>query len=201
MPDNRVNKASTSKNVARGKDIRPKKQSADNKIEELIARLGTDDTLAHEDARTALIKIGTSAVPALVELLKDPRAHVRWEVAKALVSIGAHSSAPALAEALEDKIFDVRWLAAEGLIGMGIAGLIPTMDALITEKKRDWIWDGAHHVIHDLSKGRLENILKPVLDAYDSGEPHLAVPLAVRKALAELRTMQKTDRKAAKHRR
>jgi HEAT repeat protein len=195
MPDNKANKAATGKDTARGKGTNPKKEATSNEIAELIAILGSDDNLANEDARTALIKIGKPAVPSLIKLLRDKNDHVRWEAAKALTSMGDPSSAPALTRALEDKVFDVRWIAAEGLIGMGVQGLIPTLEALVTEKERDWIWEGAHHIIHDLAKGRLESILRPVLEAYDSQEPHMTVPLAVRKALQELRPMRKPSRK------
>ncbi|MGA9048571.1 MAG: HEAT repeat domain-containing protein [Dehalococcoidia bacterium] len=195
MPNNEADKAAMGEKTTRGINTRLKKESEHNSIESLIAMLGGDDNLTHEDARIALVKIGKPAVPSLIKLLKNERTHVRWEAAKALASLGDPSSAPALTNTLDDKVFDVRWIAAEGLIGLGVQGLIPVFEALVSERKRDWLWEGAHHVIHDLAKGRLEIVLRPVLDAYDSPEPHLSVPLAARKALEELKSMQKSGLK------
>ena len=79
-----------------------------------------EDAVVRRRARNGLIVLGNLAVDPLIQLLRDPTTHVRWEAAKALGSIGAPRAAPALVRVLdEDEDFDVRWLAAEALAGLG----------------------------------------------------------------------------------
>src|SRR5437879_5314590 len=84
-------------------------------IDLLIDALASEDIKSRREALGALIRRGTMAVNALVELLKSHNEHVRWEAAKALGKIGGHESAEALVGALDDDSLDVRWLAADGL--------------------------------------------------------------------------------------
>jgi HEAT repeat protein len=68
-------------------------------------------------AAEALKKIGSAAVPALIEALKDRDGYVRRNAAGALGIIGrdAKAAVPALNEALNDKNRDVRESAAWAL--------------------------------------------------------------------------------------
>ena len=101
----------------------------------------------------------------------------------------------ALIEALNDKIFDVRWLAAEGLILIGRGALAPLLQALMEHPDSLWLREGVHHVLHDLDKGDLIEILQPVIFSLEGFEPSVEAPLAVQttlKALVKKRNNRRT---------
>jgi hypothetical protein len=49
-----------------------------------------------------------------------------------------------------------------------------------------WLREGIHHVLHDMNKGKLGNVLRPVLVALEGTEPSLEVPLAAQATLDAL---------------
>jgi len=152
-------------------------------IETLIAALSSRDDAARVKARHSLVAMGRPAVPLLAEVLKGADGLARWEAAKALGEIGVPEAAPILVEALKDEEFDVRWLAAIGLIGMNIKGLKPLLHALMEQGDSVFLREGAHHVIHDLTKGELRKYLSLVLAALENVEPAMSVPQAAFHAL------------------
>ena len=155
-------------------------------ISALIADLGSKDGLVRVRARVCLVAIGGKAVGPLVEALASKKRWVRWEAAKALGQTGDPAAAQALVRALEDEVFDVRWLAAEGLIAVGDKGLVPLLQALVERSDSMWLREGAHHVLHDISRGELKEIMRPVLAALDGIEPSVEVPFAAKTALNKL---------------
>lgn len=164
--------------------------SADDsaKIEQLTQTLNHDDAVERDGARHQLAKLGSAAVPALIEALRDNRERVRWEAAKTLESIADPASAPALVDILADKDDDVRWVAGEALVAIGPQAVAPVLEALVKKDHPQWSYDGAHQVLHDLSDERLSPILQPVLKALQSSEPEIATPVEAEKALQKLRT-------------
>ncbi len=82
----------------------------------LINDLTCKDVFKCRRARQALVDMGESVVPYLVDALDHRKGWVRWEAAKALGQIPGAAATAALVAALGDRSFDVRWLAAEGLI-------------------------------------------------------------------------------------
>jgi HEAT repeat protein len=155
-------------------------------ITSLVADLASSDELVRTDARQSLVDIGGPAVFPLIEALGDPRRQVRWEATKALGEIANPAAAPALVKTLRDTEFSVRWLAAEGLIALGSKGLRPLLRALIEYSDSVWLRQGAHHVVHDLARGDLKEVLQPVVAALQGIEPSLEAPLAARAALDAL---------------
>lgn len=155
-------------------------------ISALIADLGSKDGLVRVRARVCLVAIGGKVVGSLVEALASKKRWVRWEAAKALGQTGDPAAAQALVRALEDEVFDVRWLAAEGLIAVGDKGLVPLLQALVERSDSMWLREGAHHVLHDISRGELKEIVRPVLAALEDIQPSLEVPFAAKTALNEL---------------
>ncbi len=147
--------------------------------EELILALSSEDDKVRVKARSSLVALGKAAVPLLAKALKETDNLVRWEAAKALGEIGVSEAGPLLVEALEDEQFDVRWLAAVGLINMNIKGLKPLLHALMERTESVPLRDGAHHVIHDLTKGELKKYLAPVLSCLESAEPTAECPRVV----------------------
>ncbi len=155
-------------------------------ISGLITRLGHKDGLIREEARLSLVDIGQPAVTPLVKLLADKREQVRWEAINALSEIADPSSAHALVKCLEDKVFEIRWLAAQGLVKMGVEGLVPALKAILLTKKPDWLWDGVRHIVHDLAKDDLEELLLPLKEAFDDVDYRIKVPIEARRALDKM---------------
>ena len=160
-------------------------------LESLIPALSSEDDAKRVKARHSLVAMGRAAVPSLTEVLKNGTGLARWEAAKALGEIGVPEAAPSLVEALKDEEFDVRWLAAIGLIGMNIKGLKPLLHALMEQGDSVLMREGAHHVIHDLTKGGLRKYLAPVLAALENVEPAMSVPQAAFHALEMLEKEKK----------
>ena len=82
--------------------------------------------------------------------------------------------------ASEDGI--VRVKARERLVAFKARAVIPLIDILSDE--HHWVREGVHHVLHDMNKGNLHEILLPVLAALEGNNPALEVPLAAQTALA-----------------
>ncbi len=166
------------KHAARSKKMKSAR-TGEPSSEDLFAALSSEDDEVRVKARSSLVAMGKAAVPSLAKALKEPDNLVRWEAAKALGEIGISEVAPLLVEALEDEQFDVRWLAAVGLINLNIKGLKPLLHALMERTESVPLRDGAHHVIHDLTKGELKKYLAPVLSCLESAEPTAECPRVV----------------------
>ena len=146
-------------------------------IPALIAGLAHKNAVVRRRARNGLIAAGTPAVDSLMELLGDRKAHVRWEAAKALGSIGDPKAAPILVEVLEeDDDFDVRWLAGQALTALGREGLRPLLLALADRPHSITLQEGAYHVCHRLSQIQAYRLVKPVLAALRCSSPNWSFP-------------------------
>ena len=183
IPGN-VNKKSTVPGQESGRAIRKTDKMS---VSSLIAKLASDDGVARVKARRQLVVYKARAVAPLIEALSDDRHWVRWEAAKALSQIGNQESIHALLEALSDKEFDVRWLAAEGLIRIGRKSVVPILATLVGDADSRLVREGIHHVLHDMKKGDLGQVLRPILAALEGNEPTLQAPLAARAALSALK--------------
>jgi hypothetical protein len=158
----------------------------------LVEHLGYDDSVYRQEAREKLAAMGRAATPALVESLYDPRERVRWEAAKALITIGDPLTAPALVTALDDDNEDVRWVAGEALVALKDAAVAPLLHMLIKRASSYGFCKGAHHVLHELAKKpRRHDLLTPVRLALESNEPGVTAPPA---ALTALETWRQTLR-------
>ena len=155
-------------------------------IDSLVAALASPERVTRQTARETLVAVGHPAVGPLLPLLDDRNDHVRWEAAKSLADIGDPDAAPALVQTLEDREAGVRWLAAEGLIRMRRAGLKSLFQALIERPDSVWLREGAHHVLHSLTKMGLAEGMMPVLAALEGIEPTATLPSAARRALDTL---------------
>lgn len=158
-----------------------------DKIRGLVKALDDEDWRKRHEARERLVEIGKPAVPYLIEALTHPKEYVRWEIAKALVTIKAPEAAPALANALMDESYEIGWLAAEALIALGKIALPPILQVLIDNPESVNLKHGAHHVMHDLErKGLLNEESLQVMDELREIEIVEAFPMTVRKALDSL---------------
>ena len=173
------------KSVSRAKKKEAVRPSA-SILDALIRSLSSEDDGVRVKARHSLVTMGKTALTRVAEALKDGNSLLRWEAAKTLGEMGAPEAAPFLVTALEDEQFDVRWLAAIGLIGMNIKGLKPLLHALMEHGDSVFLRQGAHHIIHDLTKGELRKYLAPVLTALEGTEPTVGCAQAAFHALEML---------------
>ncbi len=81
--------------------------------------------------------------------------------------IGDMEATEVLVSTLEDRMFDVRWLAAEALISIGREALAPLLRTLVKRPDSYWLRTGAHHVLHDIEKWHLDELLWPILVALE----------------------------------
>jgi HEAT repeat protein len=155
-------------------------------INSLINILTSNDGFARLSSRNSLIKIGSKAVPGLIEALISKQVLTRWEAAKALSLIGDQTALQALVNAMDDKEFDVRWVAAEGLITLGNPAIQPLLHLIMTHPDSVRLREGVHHVLYALYARDLNEVIKPVIDALEDTEAPLQVPWAAEKALKSL---------------
>jgi len=86
-----------------------------------LLQLVTDpDAVTVNLAATALIAIGTPAVPALLDLIENASHVVRIEIVRALASIGDPRAIPALMNALEQDSPAMHFWAEQGLDRLGL---------------------------------------------------------------------------------
>ena len=155
-------------------------------LSRLAAALGDRNPGVRHRARMSLVALGPTSVPHLIAALESPRENARWEAAKSLQAIADARAAPALVLRLGDGDSGVCWVAAEALIALGPKAIVPLMHGLIAHNNSSTFLDSAHHVLHDLNKGALRNIVGPVLQALDRPSPDTGAPLAAHRALRAL---------------
>ena len=104
-------------------------EAARASVPQMIVMFKDDDSLVYEPARLGLANFGVIAVPALIDLLRDP--DNRAAAAAVLGDIGpeAEAAVPALARALEDSDDDVRRTSADALgdIGPAAEAAVPAL--------------------------------------------------------------------------
>lgn len=154
-------------------------------ITPLIDALASHDGITRQEARALLIKRGHDAVTELIRALRHPQEQVRWEAAKALISIADPAATSALAEALRDEDGDVRWLAAEGLIALGSISIWPVLGLLTRCGDSAELRGAAHHVLDADFDDELNALIAPVVDALEGSSPETAAPVAAYRALYE----------------
>jgi HEAT repeat protein len=107
----------------------------------LVEQLKGTDEARRGRAATELITIGEPAVPALVELLRDPDPRYRRAAASTLWGLGLKGKAavPQLADALSDPDPEVRGAAALALHAMGreARAAVPALIAAIRDQDRN----------------------------------------------------------------
>jgi HEAT repeat protein len=89
-------------------------------VPSLIERLQDADYLCAELAADALVQIGQTAVPALLDVLADGAPRPRLHATRALAQIGDTRAIPALFRVLDEDSALLEYWAAEGLERMGV---------------------------------------------------------------------------------
>jgi hypothetical protein len=159
-----------------------------NRLGELIEQLADENPVTRQSARDELVRLdGHDVTRALVAELIDPRAHVRWEAAKALAAIADPIAAHGLTHALDDEDRDVRWVAAEGLIVLGKTGLMTVLSGLTKRAQSAAFCRGAHHVLREMRAHGYADVADPVLAALEGPQPGVGAPPAAYCALVALK--------------
>lgn len=157
---------------------------SEQNIDQLTAELNSKDPVQRQAARAALVELGSTALPALTKALAAPQSIVRWEAAKSLVEIADPAAAEELVMALGDEDSDVVWAAGEALVALRRDALNPLLRKLIQGNHPQGLYEGAHHVLHELAKrDSLVAIVQPVVQALNQQQPEISVPAAATEAL------------------
>ncbi|RLC74624.1 MAG: hypothetical protein DRI61_16305, partial [Chloroflexi bacterium] len=126
-------------------------QNQEEKILYLIAKQGWDE----------LVKIGVSAIPYLIKVLKDEDSDVRQTVAEALVKIGT-PAIPYLIKALKDKNWCTRYEAAKALGKIGFKEVVSRLREALRDKNADV--QPKPFSISDLSSVNAEKVNKDMIN-------------------------------------
>ena len=157
-------------------------------LSSLIDKLGDKDIHVREQARYLLVDAGADAIPLLVELMKSPNTHDRWEAVKLLGKIGDKSAADALVEELLDDSMNIHWAASEALIGLGGGAILPLLEGLTRHFDSARFRQGAYHILHMFEHmGYLEPHVQEVLNALRDVQPSASVPWAAERAIEALK--------------
>ncbi|MEA5573332.1 HEAT repeat domain-containing protein, partial [Calothrix sp. UHCC 0171] len=114
--------------------------TADTKITPIVEKLIDTNARVRLEAHDALVSIGSSAIPTLVENLKNPDCQIRWRAAWVLGDMGAEAATAvgALTESLQDGDMQVRMYAvlALGEIGIPAKSAVPALMAALQDKEQ-----------------------------------------------------------------
>jgi len=145
------------------------------RVAALIASLASAEAGERRAAREALEAVGPAAVGPLVRELGGLDEQAREEAVRALGRIGGSEAVPVLIRELEDEESRCRWLAAEALASIGEPALVPLLELLAQGVGTVHLRRGIHHVLHTLEKWH-PRLLAPVLAAFQSDVPEIAIP-------------------------
>ena len=160
--------------------------NASTPISQLVSDLQSSDGVLRQKARHQLVHLGEPAVSEIAKLHDSKQKLARWECAKTLAAIASPSSVDTLIDLLEDSDSGTSWDAAMGLIAIGKPAAKPVLQAIIERAKNHGIIQGAHHVIHEMSKTPWGQSLQPVYEALDSSDPGIDGPVKAYEAIKEL---------------
>lgn len=152
----------------------------------LVEALHMHDEALASQVRLALLQLGASVIPTLLEAARSPDAWVRWHVLRVLGSLHDQRGLPALVQALADNDYAVAWMAARELAAMGTPVVRPVLHLLMTAPLTPWLMETAAYVLRRQHQQQLQPVLAPVIRAMHSTDYRIEVPLAVEQALAQL---------------
>lgn len=156
-------------------------------ISGLLEELGQKDVTRRHHARNALMKLGETALPALLDVLAHGGFMARWEAVKTLGEMRLPGSVPGLIDALDDDEQDVRWLAAVALARVGKPALVPLLETLADRPEATYLRQGVHHFLTLYSHPDLHEHLRAVRDALGPFENDADVVPVNQKALEAVR--------------
>ena len=89
-------------------------------IPALIKLLSDEDSITAQLAGNALVAIGSSSVPNLLEVLKEAKQSARIQAMRALAEIRDHRAIPAMMQAMDEESILLHHWANEGLERLGL---------------------------------------------------------------------------------
>lgn len=81
----------------------------------------------------------------------------------------------------------------ESLIGKPRVCLFADVEALVERCDFPWMLEGSHHVLHDIDKSGISEMILPILNALEVMEADLEAPIVAEAALSKLRWPTPTD--------
>ena len=153
----------------------------------LKALRGADEQLSSQ-IFASLVRLGSLAVPALIQKSKSSSAHIRWNCARALGEIHDLRALPVLIDALQDSDHSVAWMAAKGLAQFGKSSLEPVLELLMSASMTPWLAETASYVLNSYAHRNREakEILEPLIHRMRESGFRIGTGVAAQKALKQL---------------
>jgi HEAT repeats/PBS lyase HEAT-like repeat len=129
----------------------------------LLNLLPSADTQLRSMIFSSLGEIGSSAVPALIELSTSSSPWRRWHCIRALGNTRDIRALPVLVNTLADTDQSVAWMAAKGLVPFGARSVEPVLYLLMSAGLTPWLVETASYVLNHQHDARLKHYLKPLL--------------------------------------
>ncbi len=148
---------------------------------------GADEQLGSQ-IFSALVRLGRSAVPALIDASKSNSTWMRWQAIRALGAIRDRRALPVLVNALTDKDHSVAWMGAKGLTKYGRATLEPVLRLLTRAEITPWLVETSSYVLNNQIRydAKLKPYLEPVLVRLHALGSRVGTSHAAQQALAQL---------------
>lgn len=102
--------------AALGLAVRPDESATQS----LIQALSDEDSMVGSLAANALVKIGSAAVPSLIEIVKGTQQSARIHALRALAEIKDHRAIPVMMEVMKEDSALLQHWAKEGLDRLGL---------------------------------------------------------------------------------
>jgi HEAT repeat protein len=102
--------------AALGLAIKP----SEGAVPPLVQALSDEDSMVSSLAVNALVKVGTAAVPALIEVVKAAQQSARIHALRALAEIRDHRAIPVMMKVMEEDSVLLQHWAKEGLDRLGL---------------------------------------------------------------------------------
>ena len=153
----------------------------------LKALRGADEQLSSQ-IFASLVRLGSLAVPALIQKSKSSSAHIRWNCARALGEIHDLRALPVLVDALQDNDHSVAWMGAKGLVQFGRDSLKPVLELLMSASMTPWLAETASYVITSYAhrNAQAKKILEPLTRRMRESGFRVGTAVAAQKALKQL---------------
>ena len=151
----------------------------------LFKALTMDKDRLHREARRALLSLGRLAEPVWIEALNHPDKHIRWEAARGLGNYGNTEATHILAEGLFDGDYAVRWATTDVLAQLGEKAVPAILSAIIRNPLNEPSRQASYHALHGINSNRLQERIKPLLDALNKYSGSVNAPAIAQSLLLE----------------